>query len=946
MKRWVRHISVFLVVCLMLPVLAAGVSAAPLTYTDEYGTWTYQIEEDGSATILECKTTKKNIVIPASIDGRNVKKLGHNLFQDNDTITGVVIPHGVEEIDERVFFDCDKLEHVEIPNSVTVIGEQAFAKCESIETLYIPSSVEELGDKVFEDSPNIDVQCPVNSEAAAYLEQNKSDVANYTLIEVKPENPVPQPQPGVAPGGTNPPAINGKLVTYTFGKTVNGQPEFTFVVADANPNLDLMHYVETDEYGNVTAFMGDELRNLMRNRFQLVSMSRYDGKNTITHNFNKEDTWLVVDTSMYNYLDEAGKPCVEVLYHFSINFVNDTYVDGFPIGLEFSSDNEMLTYSTVVPYFKQSMVKRDDDYVFYRLGDEAFKRYDAVTGTLLVSSQEKSANVHRFGVEGSCVDIVIRKAEFQEPNGYRYNHEYKEVIVTDPETKTIVDAVSNTDTRHDGTMEVKNSTRIEVVDNVVVGDQFFHANYDQNGNLMEAYKESRTKGSQAGTYNVTNTIGKVTEKWTMSREEHRTEPNGNHVDVRFELDCQDTNRVVYSDTVVKADNVQDAMGKVSQDFPNEPDQREDHVSYRYVNTVELHKETGMQKDLNTGVETTVNNLQKTETLKNYTYIGDTGKYVGWDWTWNYSYADDTAAANGDAVLTRYTVTEYKYSADTDTWTKTQTQASAKNPNTGSTIDFKNTDTNTTPTLDQILEDYELHSESYVFDPVDSGMDNWKKTGDDHVRSYSDRIDHNHNDMETGINIHVDKAENEQTGNIWVDGTLYTDENQVTGDAKEVLEEMPAQLEEITDAILGVSEVTTADGTDLTQNEVKEEMLELSEDMKREAFEETDFFEETVTDTVLIPDGKELADAAEEVLDSGKLPESNTDKAVDHYHNDDGTTETIITEKNPQQLALAAEPAAPAAEPAAPAAEPAAPAAEPAAPAAEPAAPAGPTAELT
>ena len=256
-------------------------------------------------------------------------------------------------------------------------------------------------------------------------------------------------------------------------------------------------------------------------------------------------------------------------------------------------------------------------------------------------------------------------------------------------------------------------------------------------------------------------------------------------------------------------------------------------------------------------------------MKDYTYIGDTGKYVGWDWTWDYRYADETAAANGDAVLTRYTVTEYKYSADTDSWTKTETVASAKNMQTGSSIDFKNTDANATLTLDQVLEDYTLHSESYVFDPVDSGMDNWKKTEDDDVRSYSDRIDHNHNDMETGINIHVDKAEGEQTGNIWVNGT-YTDESQVTGDAKEVLEDMPAQLEEITNTILGTSEVTTADGTVLTQNEVKEEMIELSEEVKEEAFEKVDFFEETVADTELIPNGEELADAAEELLDSGNL----------------------------------------------------------------------------
>jgi len=209
MKRWVRYLTAFLVVCLLMSSFSVAASAKSLTFTDEYGTWTYEVEADGAVTLLKCKTARKNIVIPATIDGMPVKKLGKHLFQNNDTITGVVIPHGVEEIDKMVFFNCDKLEHVEIPTSVKTIGDKAFSKCGAMEELYIPSSVTELGDKVFEDSPKLDVHCPLNSETADYLEQNKSEVANYTLIEVTRPNQVPQPVPGVMPDSSGSTVVNG-----------------------------------------------------------------------------------------------------------------------------------------------------------------------------------------------------------------------------------------------------------------------------------------------------------------------------------------------------------------------------------------------------------------------------------------------------------------------------------------------------------------------------------------------------------------------------------------------------------------------------------------------------------------------------------------------------------------------------------------------------------------
>lgn len=267
-------------------------------------------------------------------------------------------------------------------------------------------------------------------------------------------------------------------------------------------------------------------------------------------------------------------------------------------------------------------------------------------------------------------------------------------------------------------------------------------------------------------------------------------------------------------------------------------------------------------------------------------------------------------------MTRYTVTEYKYSADNDVWTKTLTIAQTNDYETGSTIDFKNTDPNVT--LEQVLADYNLHSESYVYDPENSGMDNWKMTEEDHMYSFvepdgTEKVNHYNIDKETGTGISVVTADGQQVGDPYVNN-IATEESEIKGETKEQLEEMPQQQEALAAIILGTSEVATGDGTVLTQEETKKEMLDLAENLQEEAFQENDYFEETITDDTIVADGEALVEKAEELLQTDKLPENNVEGSVDHHHLPDGSYETIITEGSAGGTAPDAAIAEPAAEP--------------------------------
>lgn len=280
MKKRFRWLFALLAICMVISMLPLQAMAASETYQDEYGLWTYEVAEDGSITITGFRSAQKNIVVPAKINGKFVRKLGDGLFKNRADLTMIVVPYGITDIGNDVFSGCAKLEKVELPQSLTTIGDKAFANCEKLEQLFIPSSVTELGEEVFKDSPKIEVRCDKDSATAEYLKQNKDDVSSFTLIEVTPS---PATKPPVTNGSTSTPdtavTVKGKLVTYEFGKTINGKREYTIVLADTDPNMDVLRYLKQHDHGYQS--LDTQIYEALRSRFQLVSLTRYDGKNTM-----------------------------------------------------------------------------------------------------------------------------------------------------------------------------------------------------------------------------------------------------------------------------------------------------------------------------------------------------------------------------------------------------------------------------------------------------------------------------------------------------------------------------------------------------------------------------------------------------------------------------------------------------------------------------------------
>lgn len=97
--------------------------------TPKAATFTYE-ENDAGNIVITGLTDKgradAKIIVPATIDGKQVEGIGSGVFRDDTTVTEVVISDGISYIAENVFLSCYNLKTIEIPASVNSVGTNAF----------------------------------------------------------------------------------------------------------------------------------------------------------------------------------------------------------------------------------------------------------------------------------------------------------------------------------------------------------------------------------------------------------------------------------------------------------------------------------------------------------------------------------------------------------------------------------------------------------------------------------------------------------------------------------------------------------------------------------------------------------------------------------------------------------------------------------------------------
>ena len=97
---------------------------------------------------LKKKEDLYDAIIPEKINGKYVKEISDNAFDDCHYLVNVSIPSGVITIGEWAFAGCWRLNNITIPPGVTTIGHSAFGWT-NLEEIIIPSSVENADSGLF-----------------------------------------------------------------------------------------------------------------------------------------------------------------------------------------------------------------------------------------------------------------------------------------------------------------------------------------------------------------------------------------------------------------------------------------------------------------------------------------------------------------------------------------------------------------------------------------------------------------------------------------------------------------------------------------------------------------------------------------------------------------------------------------------------------------------------
>lgn len=110
----------------------------------------FQTEIDGNYVLITQYNgfDDKQIVIPASINGKSVIGIWNGVFEKCTSLEEVIFEEGCKYIGKRVFAGCTNLKKVRLPKSLIEIGDGAFSDC-AIEEMAVSPNVTVIGTYAF-----------------------------------------------------------------------------------------------------------------------------------------------------------------------------------------------------------------------------------------------------------------------------------------------------------------------------------------------------------------------------------------------------------------------------------------------------------------------------------------------------------------------------------------------------------------------------------------------------------------------------------------------------------------------------------------------------------------------------------------------------------------------------------------------------------------------------
>lgn len=162
--------------------------------------FTYKIFAN-HATLALNESTKKELILPDTVNNLPVEKLGREAFDyssnlktitlnnnlvrirsncfKNSNLEKIIINDNLKVIGSYAFNTCKNLKEVILPEEFLSIEKRAFYKCSSLKKIKIPNSVRIIDDEAFKGTNNLTIECKKNSYAENYAKTHNLEIKYY-----------------------------------------------------------------------------------------------------------------------------------------------------------------------------------------------------------------------------------------------------------------------------------------------------------------------------------------------------------------------------------------------------------------------------------------------------------------------------------------------------------------------------------------------------------------------------------------------------------------------------------------------------------------------------------------------------------------------------------------------------------------------------------------------
>lgn len=104
---------------------------------------------NGEATLTGATKSPVNLVVPSTVNGVPVTKIGEDAFYENKVIETVSVPSSVKVMEAEAFRYCENLTKVTMAEGVQSIGSVQFYFCQKLKEINIPKSLTSIGSQCF-----------------------------------------------------------------------------------------------------------------------------------------------------------------------------------------------------------------------------------------------------------------------------------------------------------------------------------------------------------------------------------------------------------------------------------------------------------------------------------------------------------------------------------------------------------------------------------------------------------------------------------------------------------------------------------------------------------------------------------------------------------------------------------------------------------------------------